>query len=169
MKRSPDGGTTIRESTQELVGVEAAIVEEPPSPEGRLQPEDLSVTTKIKEAKEIRDTSESLPPLKTPELKLSVRKLLGCSPSPPPISRDRTPSPDNCIEVKSRTQNDLKSTSNDVKLAQAPRTLMQNPEEAGKGKKCLYKSARTWITDKSSSSLPVNHRIQCSVRYLVQI
>lgn len=103
-------------------------MDEPPSPEGRLQPEDLSVTTKSKEAKDV----DSLPPLKTPELKLSVRKLLGCSPSPPPISRDRSASPENCVELKSQASNETKSS--DLKLqSQVSRSLMQGQEESTKG------------------------------------
>lgn len=100
-----------QESTANIVETSGSV-EEPPSPEGRLQPEDLSVTAKIKD---IRDTAESLPPLKTPELKLSVRKLLGCTPSPPPISRDQSLSPDNCVELKSQSLNDSKilASSND--------------------------------------------------------
>lgn len=110
-------------------------VEEPPSPEGRLQPEDLSVTAKIKD---IRDTAESLPPLKTPELKLSVRKLLGCTPSPPPISRDRSPSPENCVELKSQSSSDGKTfvSSNDqAKISsQITRSSGQGQEDSIKGK-----------------------------------
>jgi len=109
-------------------------VEEPPSPEGRLQPEDLSVTAKIKD---IRDTAESLPPLKTPELKLSVRKLLGCTPSPPPISRDRSPSPENCIELKNQNSSDGKTliSSNDqAKVSsQITRSSGQGQEDSIKG------------------------------------
>lgn len=105
-------------------------MDEPPSPEGRLQPEDLSVTTKSKEAKEA--TTDALPPLKTPELKLSVRKLLGCSPSPPPISRDRSASPENCVESKSHASiNDAKSSDLKIAQAQVSKSLMQ--EEGGKG------------------------------------
>lgn len=71
-----------------------ASIKEPSSPETRLQPEDLSLssTQKLKEETEKRLT-------KPPELKLSVRKLLGCTPSPPPVnSRDRSCSP--CDEPK---------------------------------------------------------------------
>ncbi|RLU20913.1 hypothetical protein DMN91_007527 [Ooceraea biroi] len=112
-------------------------VEEPPSPEGRLQPEDLSITAKIKD---IRDTADSLPPLKTPELKLSVRKLLGCTPSPPPISRDRSPSPENCIELKCQNVSDGKTitSSNDqVKASsQVSRSSGQSQEDIGKTSNC---------------------------------
>ncbi|KMQ90085.1 short stature homeobox protein [Lasius niger] len=110
-------------------------VEEPPSPEGRLQPEDLSVTAKIKD---IRDTAESLPPLKTPELKLSVRKLLGCTPSPPPISRDRSPSPENCVELKSQSSSDSKTTisSNDHAKVSSQVTRSSGQEDSTKGSNC---------------------------------
>lgn len=105
-------------------------MDEPPSPEGRLQPEDLSVTTKSKEAKDAINATDALPPLKTPELKLSVRKLLGCSPSPPPISRDRSASPENCIELKNHASSDAKAS--DLKIqSQVSKSLMQ--EESGKG------------------------------------
>lgn len=78
------------------------------------------------------NTVDSLPPLKTPELKLSVRKLLGCSPSPPPISRDRSASPENCVELKSQASNEAKSS--DLKLqSQVSRSLMQGQEESTKG------------------------------------
>ena len=106
--------------------MEASSADEPPSPEGRLQPEDLSVTTKSKEVKDVVNTVDSLPPLKTPELKLSVRKLLGCSPSPPPITRDRSVSPENCLELKSQ------QPTNEGK---ASKTLIQAQEEAAKGKR----------------------------------
>ncbi|XP_076392582.1 uncharacterized protein LOC100876814 [Megachile rotundata] len=122
-------GASTRESAQES-SVEASSVDEPPSPEGRLQPEDLSVATKTKE---VKDTGDSLPPLKTPELKLSVRKLLGCSPSPPPISRDRSTSPENCVELKSQNSNE-KSTEH--KLPQPSRALVQGQEEVTKGSNC---------------------------------
>jgi len=117
------------------IGVETSgSVEEPPSPEGRLQPEDLSVTAKIKD---IRDTAESLPPLKTPELKLSVRKLLGCTPSPPPISRDRSASPENCVELKSQSSSDGKitvSSSDQAKVSsQVSRSSGHSQEESTKG------------------------------------
>jgi len=101
-----------------------------------LQPEDLSVTAKIKD---IRDTAENLPPLKTPELKLSVRKLLGCTPSPPPISRDRSPSPENCIELKNQSLNDSKilvSSNNQAKVSsQVTRSSGQNQEDSVKGER----------------------------------
>ncbi|XP_008214820.1 pituitary homeobox 3 isoform X1 [Nasonia vitripennis] len=74
--------------------VVVSSVKEPSSPETRLQPEDLSLSSsqKLKEETEKRLT-------KPPELKLSVRKLLGCTPSPPPVSsRDRSCSP--CDEQK---------------------------------------------------------------------
>ncbi|XP_070159096.1 short stature homeobox protein 2 [Polyergus mexicanus] len=108
-------------------------VEEPPSPEGRLQPEDLSVAAKIKD---IRDTAESPLPLKTPELKLSVRKLLGCTPSPPPISRDRSPSPENC--VKNQNSNDGKTiaSSNDQAKISSQVTRSSGQEDSTKGSNC---------------------------------
>ncbi|XP_025262076.1 short stature homeobox protein 2 [Camponotus floridanus] len=124
------------ESAQEVGIVETSgSVEEPPSPEGRLQPEDLSVTAKIKD---IRDTAESLPPLKTPELKLSVRKLLGCTPSPPPISRDRSPSPENCVELKSQSSSDGKTTasSNDQAKISSQVTRSSGQEDLTKGSNC---------------------------------
>nr|XP_031825315.1 short stature homeobox protein 2-like [Nomia melanderi] len=131
-----NAGASARESAQEPSSVEASSVEEPPSPEARLQPEDLSVTTKTKEIKDVVNTSENLPPIKTPELKLSVRKLLGCSPSPPPISRDRTPSPENCVEVKGQVVGDLK-TPTDLKLpSQVSRSLVQGQEDTAKGSNC---------------------------------
>lgn len=125
----------LDEGAQETIaGVEASGVEEsPPSPEGRLQPEDLSVTAKIKD---MRDTAESLTPLKTPELKLSVRKLLGCTPSPPPISRDRSPSPENCgIELKSQSSGDSKIAASDAsKVSQVSRSSgSQGQEDSVKG------------------------------------
>lgn len=88
---NPDGDTRSRESLDEVCHGEAAPDDDPPSPDVRLQPEDLSVGTKL------RDKPESARingPAKTPapELKLSVRKLLGCSPSPPPPPRP-SPSP----------------------------------------------------------------------------
>lgn len=43
-------------------------------------------------------------PLKPPELKLSVRKLLGCSPSPPLVVQDRSPSPVASPEIKPSPQ-----------------------------------------------------------------
>ncbi|XP_054011202.1 short stature homeobox protein 2-like [Hylaeus anthracinus] len=128
-------GTTTRESSQEPSSVDVSGVEEPPSPEGRLQPEDLSVATKTKEVKDAGSNVESLPPFKTPELKLSVRKLLGCSPSPPPISRDRSPSPESCLELKAQSAGDAK-TPTDLKLpSQVSRSLIPGQEEA-KGSNC---------------------------------
>ncbi|KAK1118443.1 hypothetical protein K0M31_015141 [Melipona bicolor] len=120
-------GRGSRESGQDASSVEASSADEPPSPEGRLQPEDLSVTTKSKEVKDVVNTGDSLPPLKTPELKLSVRKLLGCSPSPPPITRDRSVSPENCLELKSQ------QPTNEGK---ASKTLIHAQEEAAKGSNC---------------------------------
>ena len=65
----------------------------PDSPESRSQPEDLSVSSSQQRSREDRERR----PLsgKPPELKLSVRKLLGCSPSPPrsPTSRAGSCSP----------------------------------------------------------------------------
>ncbi|XP_076282984.1 uncharacterized protein LOC143210219 isoform X2 [Lasioglossum baleicum] len=132
-----NAGSSARESAQDPSSHEASSVEEPPSPEARLQPEDLSVTTKTKEiVKDVSNAAENLAPLKTPELKLSVRKLLGCSPSPPPISRDRTPSPENCVELKSQAVRDVK-TPTDLKLpSQVSRSLMQGQEENTKGSNC---------------------------------
>ncbi|XP_048510624.1 retinal homeobox protein Rx-B-like [Athalia rosae] len=85
-----NGDTRSRESLDEVCHGEAAPEDEPPSPDGRLQPEDLSVGTKLREKPESARTSG---PPKTPELKLSVRKLLGCSPSPPPLRPSPSPSP----------------------------------------------------------------------------
>ncbi|XP_066599257.1 retinal homeobox protein Rx2-like [Prorops nasuta] len=128
-----NGGGGSNESTDVESSVDVGSVGEPPlappSPEARLQPEDLS-TGKGKESKDAKEPEENMDttdaresmkeseeskeakeakeakvtkelketkinkgslPLKTPELKLSVRKLLGCSPSPPPIPRDRSP------------------------------------------------------------------------------
>ncbi|CAL7949535.1 unnamed protein product [Xylocopa violacea] len=128
-------GATTRESAQEPPSVESNSADEPPSPEARLQPEDLSVTTKSKEIKDVVNTADSLQPLKTPELKLSVRKLLGCSPSPPPISRDRSASPENCVELKSQASSDAKTS--DLKIqSQVSRSLMQGQEESSKGSNC---------------------------------
>lgn len=125
----------LDEGAQETTAsVVETSVEDPPSPEGRLQPEDLSVTAKIKD---IRDTAESLPPLKTPELKLSVRKLLGCTPSPPPISRDRSPSPENCVELKSQSNDGktLVSSNDQAKVSsQITRSSGQGQEDSIKGK-----------------------------------
>ncbi|KYM83780.1 Short stature homeobox protein [Atta colombica] len=125
-----------QETTTSVIETSGSV-EEPPSPEGRLQPEDLSVTAKIKD---IRDTAENLPPLKTPELKLSVRKLLGCTPSPPPISRDRSPSPENCVELKSQNSSDGKTLvlSNDqAKVSsQVTRSSGQGQEDSVKGSSC---------------------------------
>ncbi|XP_017790821.1 PREDICTED: short stature homeobox protein 2-like [Habropoda laboriosa] len=130
-----NAGSAPRETAQEPSSVDASSVDEPPSPEARLQPEDLSVTTKSKEVKDVANTADSLPPLKTPELKLSVRKLLGCSPSPPPISRERSPSPENCVDLKNQSLNDGKTS--DLKIqAQVSRSLMQAQEESTKGSNC---------------------------------
>ncbi|XP_032674661.1 short stature homeobox protein-like [Odontomachus brunneus] len=128
-------GSLVREGAQETAaGIEASVEDPPPSPESRLQPEDLSVTAKIKD---MRDTADSLPPLKTPELKLSVRKLLGCTPSPPPISRDRSPSPENCVELKSQSSSDGKTASNDAKVSsQVSRSSGQCQEDSAKGSNC---------------------------------
>ncbi|XP_011306036.1 short stature homeobox protein 2-like [Fopius arisanus] len=81
--------TSPSEGLGEIASVETS---EPNSPESRLQPEDLS--TKIP-----KDNGELSVPLKPPELKLSVRKLLGCSPSPPAV-QDRSPSPVINSEIK---------------------------------------------------------------------
>ncbi|XP_063994040.1 homeobox protein Hox-B2a-like [Diachasmimorpha longicaudata] len=72
---------------------------EPSSPESRLQPEDLST----KMPKDSKENMEVIIPLK-PELKLSVRKLLGCSPSPPPVIDDHSPSPAANKDVKPSPQ-----------------------------------------------------------------
>lgn len=134
-KTKPCLDEAAQETTASVVETSGSI-DEPPSPEGRLQPEDLSVTAKIKD---IRDTAESLPPLKTPELKLSVRKLLGCTPSPPPISRDQSPSPENCVELKSQSSNDSKTlvSSNDhAKVSsQVTRSSGQSQEDSVKGER----------------------------------
>ncbi|KYN08262.1 Short stature homeobox protein [Cyphomyrmex costatus] len=125
-----------QETTASVIETSGSV-EEPPSPEGRLQPEDLSVTAKIKD---IRDTAENLPPLKTPELKLSVRKLLGCTPSPPPISRDRSPSPENCVELKSQNSSNgktLVSSNDQAKVSsQVTRSSGQSQEDSVKGSNC---------------------------------
>ncbi|XP_039304131.1 LOW QUALITY PROTEIN: short stature homeobox protein 2 [Solenopsis invicta] len=133
-----DGDRRMYEAVQKTTAsvIETSgSVEEPPSPEGRLQPEDLSVTAKIKD---IRDTAENLPPLKTPELKLSVRKLLGCTPSPPPISRDRSLSPENCIELKSQSSSDGKTlvSSNDQAKLSSQITRSSGQEDSVKGSNC---------------------------------
>ncbi|KAF7397342.1 hypothetical protein HZH68_008564 [Vespula germanica] len=153
-KRSPDGKSANRESSQEgnQSNVEVGNVEEPPSPETRLQPEDLSVATKIKDVvKEVKASTENVSPLKTPELKLSVRKLLGCSPSPPPITRDRSASPENCTESKSRvTSADVKTTINDSKLtSQVARSLVHNQEEAAKGRRPIKLPSDRVYADRS--------------------
>ncbi|XP_036145993.1 short stature homeobox protein 2 isoform X2 [Monomorium pharaonis] len=130
-----DRHEAAQETTASVVETSGSV-EEPPSPEGRLQPEDLSVTAKIKD---IRNTAESLPPLKTPELKLSVRKLLGCTPSPPPISRDRSLSPENCVELKSQSSNESKAlvSSNEAKVSsQITRSSGLNQEDSVKGSNC---------------------------------
>lgn len=121
----------VQKTTASVIETSGSV-EEPPSPEGRLQPEDLSVTAKIKD---IRDTAENLPPLKTPELKLSVRKLLGCTPSPPPISRDRSLSPENCIELKSQSSSDGKTlvSSNDQAKLSSQITRSSGQEDSVKG------------------------------------
>ncbi|XP_011050889.1 PREDICTED: short stature homeobox protein 2-like [Acromyrmex echinatior] len=128
------GDEAAQETTSSVIETSGSI-EEPPSPEGRLQPEDLSVTAKIKD---IRDTAENLPPLKTPELKLSVRKLLGCTPSPPPISRDRSPSPENCVELKSQNSSDGKTlvSSNDQVKVSSQITRSSGQEDSVKGSSC---------------------------------
>lgn len=89
-------------------------VKEPLSPETRLIPEDLSVnTTKTKE-----NNSTEILPLKTPELKLSVRKLLGCSPSPPPpiTSRELSPKSENDFKTN-HLPTDGKNTSVEAKVS----------------------------------------------------
>ncbi|XP_014218359.1 retinal homeobox protein Rx2-like [Copidosoma floridanum] len=69
-----------------------ALSKHPDSPESSLrllQPEDLSLASRL------RDETAHQPPTKPPELKLSVRKLLGCTPSPPPVNdTDRSSSPE---------------------------------------------------------------------------
>ncbi|XP_018397363.1 PREDICTED: short stature homeobox protein 2-like [Cyphomyrmex costatus] len=131
-----DRHEAAQETTASVIETSGSV-EEPPSPEGRLQPEDLSVTAKIKD---IRDTAENLPPLKTPELKLSVRKLLGCTPSPPPISRDRSPSPENCVELKSQNSSNgktLVSSNDQAKVSsQVTRSSGQSQEDSVKGSNC---------------------------------
>ncbi|KAK0182553.1 hypothetical protein PV327_000681 [Microctonus hyperodae] len=67
-----------------------------PTADSRLQPEDLSITAKIINKDTKPDDEITSTPSKTPELKLSVRKLLGCSPSPPPaVSNEHSSSPVN--------------------------------------------------------------------------
>ena len=68
-------------------------VKEPSSPEARLQPEDLSLAASQQRLKEESGSSQAQPS-KPPELKLSVRKLLGCTPSPPPVGSERSSSPE---------------------------------------------------------------------------
>ncbi|KAK0088458.1 hypothetical protein PV325_011987 [Microctonus aethiopoides] len=65
--------------------------------DSRLQPEDLSITSKIINKDTKPDDEITSTPSKTPELKLSVRKLLGCSPSPPApaVSNEHSSSPVN--------------------------------------------------------------------------
>lgn len=76
-------------------------------PESRLQPEDLSVSSRPKNSPPPVAPTVQLP-TKPPELKLSVRKLLGCTPSPPPVRPSRSPSPE-----------DLRSASPIVRSAPA--------------------------------------------------
>lgn len=68
-----------------------------PSPESRLQPEDLSISSQRQQKDSEPPEKRSPQPTVTrqPELKLSVRKLLGCTtPSPPPPPpRERSASP----------------------------------------------------------------------------
>ncbi|XP_012275765.1 short stature homeobox protein 2-like [Orussus abietinus] len=69
-------------------------------------PEDLSVAARDAQAtvpKLTSKTPRTTP--RTPELKLSVRKLLGCSPSPPPADdpRTRSPSPESAPEARRRS------------------------------------------------------------------
>ncbi|XP_017890064.1 short stature homeobox protein 2-like [Ceratina calcarata] len=130
-----DANASTREPGQEPASDQTNTVDEPPSPEARLQPEDLSVTTKSKEVKDVANTADGLPPLKTPELKLSVRKLLGCSPSPPPISRERSASPDNYVESKNPSSGEGKAS--DLKVqSHVSRSLMHGQEEGAKGSNC---------------------------------
>lgn len=67
----------------------------PSSPESRLQPEDLSVSSATRPKNSPPPTVQQKPP----ELKLSVRKLLGCTPSPPPVRPSRSPSPEDLRSV----------------------------------------------------------------------
>ncbi|XP_015118768.1 short stature homeobox protein 2-like [Diachasma alloeum] len=92
-----DADTSPSERLPDATSVDTS---EPSSPESRLQPEDLS--TKI--PKDSKENVELTVPLKPPELKLSVRKLLGCSPSPPPVVQERSPSPVASPEVKPSPQ-----------------------------------------------------------------
>ena len=120
----------MADSVEEVLKVadEVTDVKEPPSPETRLQPEDLSLnTTKSKE------NSLELLPLKTPELKLSVRKLLGCSPSPPPITNDLSPKREN--EVKTHLPSDAKISNLDSKISPQFSRSLGVHDETSKGEK----------------------------------
>ncbi|XP_034942475.1 short stature homeobox protein-like [Chelonus insularis] len=70
-----------------------------PSPTSRVQPEDLS-TKIVKDSKQNTNNKNNIINNKTSELKLSVKKLLGCSPSPPPPSNDCSSSPVSIFETK---------------------------------------------------------------------
>lgn len=138
-KRSPDESEAVGES-----GNEKHQEQQRHSPEVRLQPEDLSVTTKVKDKIDI----SVLSPRKTPELKLSVRKLLGCSPSPtppppppnPPAYQNRSPSPD----VKSHVV--LESKSSNAEAQVSPRLSLKTPQttvdDSAKGKYSNYIQTR---------------------------
>lgn len=110
-------------------------VKEQLSPETRLIPEDLSVnTTKIKE------TTEIVLPLKTPELKLSVRKLLGCSPSPPPpIISEHSPKLENDFKTTHHST-DVKIPNNDAKVSSQFSRPLGVHDETSKGKIICQKS-----------------------------
>lgn len=124
----------MTDSVEEVLKVadEAKDVKEPPSPEVRLLPEDLSLNT----AKS-KESSLELLPLKVPELKLSVRKLLGCSPSPPPITSDLSPKREN--EVKSRLPSDAKISNLDSKIPPQFSKSLGFHDETSKGKKIPLK------------------------------
>ncbi|XP_015520538.2 retinal homeobox protein Rx [Neodiprion pinetum] len=124
-----NGDARSRESSEEVCHGEAAPEDEPPSPDGRLQPEDLSVGTKLREKPE---SARSGPP-KTPELKLSVRKLLGCSPSPPPPPQTSPlPSPSSVTCTSDRCQSpDVTSGLEAPRTEQGPPPLRQHHARSG--------------------------------------
>ncbi|XP_033217549.1 short stature homeobox protein 2-like [Belonocnema kinseyi] len=120
-----------RHSVEEVskVADEVKDVKEPASLEQRLLPEDLSLNT----AKS-KESSVELLPLKAPELKLSVRKLLGCSPSPPPIKSDLSPKREN--EVKTRLSSDAKISNLDSKIPPQFSKSLGFHDETSKGSNC---------------------------------
>ena len=108
------------------------------SPETRLIPEDLSVnTTKSKE------NNVGILPLKTPELKLSVRKLLGCSPSPPPVTSDLSPKAEN--ETINRLASDSKISNLDSKIPSQFSRSFRVHDESTKGKNIFKRNLRLII------------------------